>query len=175
MNSKFIIAGVIVIVLIVAGVAFSSMQSSAPQTSSSTILQSTTILQTTTVAQTNTTTQSTTIVPVNKTLFSGTQYAAFSYQIFPAVSLSQNGKTATSDVIISNSSMPNQSTLVYMNFTGSNASYSVLVGPGDTLYFIDQNLGDDSPVHDANSGEDGYALVDSQGYLISVNYPLLGT
>ncbi|MDE1804837.1 MAG: hypothetical protein KGH59_03580 [Candidatus Micrarchaeota archaeon] len=175
MNSKFLIVGVIVIVLIAAGVAVAFMNGYAPQTGVSTTPQSTTILQTTTISHTNVTTQSTTIVPVNRTLFSNTQYAAFAYQIFPAVSLSQNGKVATSDVVISNSSTPGQLMLVYMNFTGSGTSYSSLVGPGDTLYFIDQNLGDDSPSHDANSGEDGYALVDSQGYVISVNYPLPGT
>jgi len=175
MNSKIIIGAIIVVIIIVAGIALAAMNGSAPQRGSSTIPQSTTILQTTTVSQTNVTTQSTTIVPVNRTLFSSTQYAAFAYQIFPVVNLSQNGKIATSDLVISNSSTPGQLTLVYMNFTGSNTSYSTLVGPGDTLYFIDQNLGDDNPAHDANSGEDGYALVDSQGYVISINYPLPGT
>ncbi|MDE1850597.1 MAG: hypothetical protein KGH54_02265 [Candidatus Micrarchaeota archaeon] len=174
MNSKIIIGAAIAVIIVVAGIALASTQGAAPQAGSSTV-QSTTALQTTTATQTNATTRSTTAAPVNRTLFSSTQYAAFSYQIFPAVGLSQSGKIATSDVMVSSSSMPNQSTLVYMNFTGSNTSYSALVGAGDTLYFIDQNLGDDSQVHDANSGEDGYALVDSQGYVISINYPLSAT
>ncbi|HVA82897.1 MAG TPA: hypothetical protein VNF06_01910 [Candidatus Aquilonibacter sp.] len=176
MDSKIMIGGGVVVVLIIAVAVYSFSMSgtSSPQT---TTIQGIITNPTTTVAANNSTSNTTTSIAPTTTvgvLFNSTAHASSSYQIFPVVELSQNGKTATSDFTLSQRPV-GAGTSVTMTFMESGLNYSVIVNPGETLYFIDTNLGDDNPSFDGNSGDDGYALVDSNGYIVSTQFPLPGT
>lgn len=169
MQRNAIIGGIVVVVVIAAIAAFAWSANAPMQTSASTtIALATTVLGNQTTIQTTIQSTTTTLGPQ----FNSTQYATSAYQIYPAASLSQNGKIATSDFNASSILLPGAFVTVYINFTDTKASYNVTLNPGYKLYFIDSSLGDDSPAHDGLSSDDGYAIVDQNGYLVSMKYPL---
>jgi hypothetical protein len=113
--------------------------------------------------------------PVNNqsnTLFSSTQYANIAYIIFPNKSTSPNAAVVTSDFNLTTTKFQNGSTSVVIKFMPSGTIYNVTVAQGYKLYFIDKFTTDDGIGGDQHSSDDGYALVDPNGYMIYVKYPI---
>ena len=53
--------------------------------------------------------------------------------------------------------------------TGRNRGYAnqiYIVKPGQSLYFIETNWGEDGPGYDGDLGDDGAILVDANGYAV---------
>jgi hypothetical protein len=106
------------------------------------------------------------------TLFSSYSLAQYSYLISGNATLSPSGKVATEDFNLTSTALANGSVSYSMKFAETGVTYSVTVGNGDKLYWIDTNLADDSPKADVFTGDDGYAVVNSTGYIIALKYPL---
>ncbi len=140
--------------------------------SSPSISKSGALPTTTASAFASTTIGTTTIESRNATLYSNTPYYGASAEIYPTKNLSYGGQIAVSNFNQYNKTLQNGSAQVQLAFN-SGATYNITAGPGDKLYFIDGSLGDDSPGGDNGyTGEDGYALVDPSGYVITIVYPL---
>jgi hypothetical protein len=106
-------------------------------------------------------------------LFDNTMYAGAAYMIFPNRSTSPQATVASSDYVMSVSQNGNGTSTLSLNFTDSGVVYNVTVKNDQKVYFIDANLGDDNIGGDHYyTGDDGYAVVDSNGYIVSVDYPL---
>ena len=80
----------------------------------------------------------------------------------------------TGDLNLTSVQLANGATEYMMNF-GSGVTYNVTIDKGDNLYYIDTSFGDDNPSYDAALGDDGYAVINSTGYLITYKYPLPNT
>lgn len=104
------------------------------------------------------------------TLFSSSRYAPVSY-LLSGNTTGLSGQTATSDF---NLSVTQQSAaaLYTLTFKDTGAVYNVTVPSGDKLYYIDQNVADDSPSSDHYASDDGYAVVNANGYIVTLLYPL---
>lgn len=109
---------------------------------------------------------------VKGTSFSSFQYASSSYLIYGNATLSASGKVATGDFNLTTIPLQNGSTEYSLKFTETGAIYNVTIGRGDKLYYIDTNLADDMSGVDTSRGDDGYAVVNSTGYLVAYKYPL---
>lgn len=109
------------------------------------------------------------------TLFSSFQYAPYSYLISGNATLSASGKIATGDFNLTTIVLQNASTKYSMKFDEIGTVYNVTVGHGSKLYYIDTNLADDMHGADASFGDDGYAVVNSTGYVVAYKYPLPST
>lgn len=108
----------------------------------------------------------------NKTLFSSSQYYPFSYLISDNASLSSQGQVATADFNLTHVELQNGSIEYKLAFRDTGLTYNVTLQKGDKLYFIDTNVVDDSPGADHSTLDDGYAVVDVNGYVVMLNYPL---
>ncbi len=108
----------------------------------------------------------------NATLFNSTQYAAYSYLISGSANLSSYG-AATSDFNLTSAAGKNSSTIYTIAFKDTGASYNVTLQAGQKLYYIDTIPTDDGPT-DHTTGDDGYAVVNATGYVLSINYPISG-
>jgi hypothetical protein len=106
------------------------------------------------------------------TPFSSFQFESSSYLISGNATLSPAGKAATSDFNLTSTPLANGSTEYSLKFKELSTVYNVTVGAGSKLYFIDVNLPDDSASSDTSLGDDGYAVVNATGYVISYKYPL---
>lgn len=100
--------------------------------------------------------------------FQDSPLASMAYQIFPG-NLSAQAKQATSGFKISTQIQTDGSTIV--SLTSSNPEYQnqqVTVQPGETLYFIEKNSGDDTPTDDTDrtTADDSTVLVDPQGNIV---------
>ena len=104
--------------------------------------------------------------------FGSSAFAQYAYLISGNATLSASGKVATYDFNLTAVQLQNGSVEYTMRFHGTGATYSVTVGEGDRLYYIDENLADDTPNADAALFDDGYAAVDSAGQIIAYRYPL---
>jgi len=109
------------------------------------------------------------------TQFSSFQYASSSYLMSGNATLSASGKIATGDFNTTTTSFPNGSTKYSLKFDEIGTVYNVTIGRGDKLYYIDTNLADDMKGADASFGDDGYAVVNSTGYIVAYKYPLTST
>lgn len=105
-------------------------------------------------------------------LFSSSQYYQNSHLISGNATLSASGQAATSDFNITSTALSNASVEYTLVFVGTHATYNVTLAPGDSLYYIDSTLGDDSPSADSFHLDDGYVVVNSSGYIVSQVYPL---
>lgn len=106
------------------------------------------------------------------TLFSNFQFASTSYQISGNATLSPAGKIAVEDFNLTTTPLQNGSTIYSIKFNELSTVYNVTVGKNDKLYFVDSNLADDQPGADTSLGDDGYAVVNSTGYIVAFKYPL---
>lgn len=102
----------------------------------------------------------------NAILFSATQYASYSYQIYPGP-MSSQARAAFSGYNMSTSTLVNGSVLINITVNGMPNHQSVVVKPNYKLYIIETSMGDDSPNFDSSLGDDGFALVNATGYLVS--------
>ncbi len=104
--------------------------------------------------------------------FSSFIYASSTYLISGNATLSPSGKIATGDFNLTTIPLQNGSTKYSIKFGVSGAIYNVTIGHGDKLYYIDTNLADDMAGSDISLGDDGYAVVNSTGYIVAYRYPL---
>ncbi len=109
------------------------------------------------------------------TPFSSFQFASASYLISGNATLSASGKVATDDFNTTATQLANGSTEYSLRFDETGAVYNITVGRGGKLYYIDTNLADDMPGADTSLGDDGYAVVNSTGYIVAFKYPLPNT
>lgn len=182
MDSKLVIIGVIVVVVI-AVAAYSLMGSGTTwqnNTANTTTPVVTTIVPVnvtnTTVVNatngTNSTGNSTTPIAQNNTskgtLFSNTSYFQSAYLISGAV-LTPQARAVMSGYTLSSSLQDNGSTIYNLTQTSTSQSTFLTVLQGQALYFINTTVINGQP---NPSGADGYALVDSQGYVLNLVYPL---
>ncbi len=133
---------------------------------------STTTISYSTAPTTTSGNNTTTSVQSNATMFNNTQYAAHSYLISGNVNLSTYG-AATSDFNLTSVTEANSTTIYTISYKDISASYNVTLKSGQKLYYIDMFPTDDS-ASDHTTADDGYAIVNATGYVISISYPISG-
>ncbi len=155
MQSKIIGGGIIILILIVA-VYFIITGIVAPGHGS-----------------TQTTSGTTTAAAGNSSsaLFSSSQYAQYSYELYPNMSTAGQAHIVNSDFNFSVRNNTNGTVTATLRFS-TGAVYSVAVPAGSTLYHIDESAGDDSPTVEYSTAEDGLVVVNSSGYITALEFPL---
>lgn len=108
----------------------------------------------------------------NLSLWSNSPYNPYAYLISGNATLSANGRVATFDFTLKTISLSNSSIVYSMTFVDTGAIYNVTIAPGSKLYFVDTNLADDNQNFDSLPRDDGYAVVNSTGYVTSLIFPL---
>lgn len=100
----------------------------------------------------------------SKTLFADTQYAPYSYQIYPGP-LSQQAQSALSGFNMTTTMLQGGSANVTLSLAGTNQSKSMILGQNYKLYIIETTFGDDGFHFDSSLGDDGFVIVDPNGYV----------
>lgn len=154
MNIKLI--GGILIIALIAGVAALALIGH-PGTSG-TLINSQNAQQAAPSNQTNTNS--------SKVLFANTQYASYSYQIYPGP-VSQQAQSALAGFNITSTQLQNSSSEVKLSLIGTSQGQTLIIKPGYKLYIIETTFGDDGYHFDSSLGDDGFVLVDPNGYVAS--------
>ncbi len=98
-------------------------------------------------------------------LLSSTQYASVAYRVYPGPESAQT-KLATSGFNIS-VKLSGNNELVSVSVAGSSAApQTSTFQKGDSVYFIETTLGDDSGNRDYSGGDDGLIVTNSQGRIV---------
>ncbi|MDE1861270.1 MAG: hypothetical protein KGH72_06170 [Candidatus Micrarchaeota archaeon] len=97
-------------------------------------------------------------------LFAGTQYAAYSYQVYPG-NLSQEAQAALSGFNLTSTSLQNGSARVKIALIGTSQYQYLILKPAYKLYIIETSFGDDGFSMDSSLGDDGFVVVDPNGYV----------
>ncbi len=100
----------------------------------------------------------------SKTLFSSTQYFPYAYQVYPGPT-SQQAQAALAGFNITSAALQNSSTKITLSLLGSGQQQSMILKPGYKLYLIETTFGDDGFHFDSSLGDDGFVIVDQNGYL----------
>lgn len=100
----------------------------------------------------------------SKTLFSSTQYFPYSYQIYPGPT-SQQAQLALSGFNITSAIQQNSSAKITLTLLGTSQSQSIILKPNYKLYIVETTFGDDGFHYDSSLGDDGFIMVDSNGYI----------
>ena len=104
--------------------------------------------------------------PAGAVKFSDLPVSSASVQIAPGP-LSDAAKAALSGFTMSSAQQSDGSLLVTLTETQRGASNQVTLKPGQTLYFIETSYGDDPlPNGETSLGDDGYMVVDQNGYVV---------
>ncbi len=101
----------------------------------------------------------------SRVLFSGTQYAQYSYLIYPGPP-SQQAQAALSGFSLNESASANGIENLTITLIGTGQSRSLLALPGYKLYMIETTFGDDGFHFDSSLGDDGFVMVDGNGYIV---------
>ncbi len=152
-DSRMVIGMAVLAVIIAAGVAMSmghGGQSSAQINSTNSSTQAAAQNQT----QPN----------IQKILFVSTQYAPYSYQIYPGP-VSQQAQAALSGFNLTSSVLQNGTTDVRLSLTGTGSYQTVALKPDYKLYIVETTFGDDGYQFDSSLGDDGFVVVDQNGYV----------
>lgn len=97
-------------------------------------------------------------------LFASTQYAPYSYQVYPGP-LSQQARAALSGFNVTTAALRNSSVEITVTLLGSGQQQSMTLKPGYRLYVVEAAFGDDSFHSDYSLGDDGFVIVDQNGYV----------
>lgn len=164
MNKTLLVSGLIVALVVVGGVVFLS------NTAGTVVVNNTpaavSAAQGTPTAQQATASSSTAPqTQSNGTLFSQYQYASKAHELYPT--LAADAKTALGAFSYTKTNLGGGS----YRFTLTNSAegfkgQSVVVGPGQTLYFIEPSRGDDSGTEDSITTDDFFVVVDAQGHIL---------
>ena len=151
-----ILAGVITAIIIVgiALIAFSGHHGNA-----GTLINSGGSTQATVASTPNQTTTNS-----SKTLFASTQYYPYSYAIYPSP-ISQQGQAALAGFNLTATPLQNGSTEIKLMLIGTNQYQSIVLKPNYKLYIIETTFGDDGYRFDSSLGDDGFVVVDPNGYV----------
>lgn len=112
----------------------------------------------------NRTTAANQTVNSSKTLFSRTQYYPYSYVIYPGP-ISQQAQSALAGFNLTSTVLQNKTTKVTLGIIGTSQFQSMMLKPGYKLYIIETSFGDDAYHFDSSLGDDGFVLVDPNGYI----------
>ncbi len=99
------------------------------------------------------------------TLFSSTQVSGYSYQIYPG-QISPQARAALTGFNMSQYALANGSEMVNISLSGTNQQQSIVLKPGYKLYIIETTFGDDGYHFDSSLGDDGFVMVDPNGYVV---------
>jgi hypothetical protein len=100
----------------------------------------------------------------SRVLLSSTQYSQYAYQIYPGP-LSQQAQSALAGFNVTTTVAQNGSTKISLALSGSNQYQYVSLKPGYKLYIIETAFGDDGYHFDSSLGDDGFVMVDQNGYI----------
>ncbi len=101
----------------------------------------------------------------NMTLFSTTQYAAYSYQIYPGP-ISQQAQAALAGFNMTSGIGQNGTAILNITLIGTSQYQLLTVKPNYKLYIVETSFGDDSYHFDSSLGDDGFVMVDPNGYVV---------
>lgn len=99
-------------------------------------------------------------------LFSGSQYAPYSY-IISDPTLSQQAMQAISGFNVTRTVLSNGSVSITLTYIASGSSKNVILAPGYKMYFLEGAFADDNFRGDTNIGDDAYLVVNSNGYIVT--------
>ncbi|HVA82898.1 MAG TPA: hypothetical protein VNF06_01915 [Candidatus Aquilonibacter sp.] len=144
MDKKMVFGAVAVLIIIAAGLLFVSSHSTSGGTNSNLINQSATS---------------------NRTLFSNSPYAQFSYLI-SSNTLQYQAKAALAGFNLTKTQLANGSVEMRISIVGTNINQTVLLGPGYKEYVVETSFGEDSGNFDGSLADDGFVTVDQNGYIV---------
>jgi hypothetical protein len=101
----------------------------------------------------------------SKILFSTTQYAQYSYLVYPG-QISQQAQAALTGFNMTATMLQNSSTEVRLALIGTSQYKSLILKPNYELYIIEIAFGDDGYHFDSSLGDDGFVVVDPNGYVV---------
>ncbi len=101
----------------------------------------------------------------SKVLFSGTPYYPYSYLVYPGP-ISSQAKAALAGFSLNQSQLRNSSSKVTITVTGTSQQQTLVLAPGYRLYLIETTMGDDGFNFDSSFGDDGFVVVDQNGYVV---------
>lgn len=99
-------------------------------------------------------------------LFVNTQYAQYSYQILPGP-LSAQAKAALAGFNLSTTNLSNGSTKAVISIIGTSSNKTITMNTGYKLYIVETSFGDDGYGFDSSLGDDGFVVVDKNGYVVA--------
>lgn len=146
MNTKIIYAAIAL--LIIVGIAFLALHKN-----SATFTQPTTTVP---AGQNNTNS--------TKVLFESTQYFPYAYLVFPG-QLSQQAQSAMDGFNMSVDNLTNGSKSITISIMGTTSNTKFVLKQSYKLYIIETSFGDDGYHFDSSLGDDGFVVVDPQGYV----------
>ncbi|MDE1874409.1 MAG: hypothetical protein KGI04_04840 [Candidatus Micrarchaeota archaeon] len=97
-------------------------------------------------------------------LFASSQIASYSYLI-SVQNLSAEAQAALSGYAVQKVLEPDGSMNVTITINASGASQTVTIKPGYKLYVVETSFGDDSGRYDSSFADDGFVIVDPNGYI----------
>lgn len=100
----------------------------------------------------------------SKVLLSSTQYAQYAYQAYPGP-LSHQARAALSGFNLTYTTLQNSSIAITVRLDGTSQYQNMILAPGYKLYVVEATLGDDGLNFDSSLGDDGFVIVDPNGYL----------
>lgn len=100
----------------------------------------------------------------SKVLFAGTQYYPYSYLIYPGP-VSQQAQSALAGFNLISTTLQNSTAKITLTLVGSGQSQSIMLKPNYKLYIIETTFGDDGYHFDSSLGDDGFVVVDPNGYV----------
>ncbi len=102
----------------------------------------------------------------SSTLFSSTPYAPYSYVVYPGP-VSSQAQAALAGFNLTATTLANSSALISIALLGSAQSQSLTLQPGYRLYIVEATFGDDGYHFDSSLGDDGFVVVDPNGYVVA--------
>ncbi len=100
----------------------------------------------------------------SKILFSSTQYFSYSYVIYPGP-VSQQAQSALAGFNLTSTKLQNGTADVKISLIGTNQNQSLVLQPNYKLYIIETTFGDDGFRFDSALSDDGFVVVDPNGYI----------
>ena len=92
------------------------------------------------------------------------QYAPYSYKIFPGP-LSSQAQSALAGFSMQNRTFSNGTAIINLSANGQTAA-SFTVTANDSVYFVETSFGDDQGHYDGSLGDDFVLLVNQTGYIV---------
>ena len=100
------------------------------------------------------------------TLFASQPYASYSYLIAPG-NVSQQSRLALDGYNMTVSSQLDDSEAVTLFVVGTNSNRHIALTSGEKLYIVEASFGDDGPNYDGSLADDGFVVVDRNGYVVN--------
>lgn len=105
-----------------------------------------------------------------ETLFNSTNYAQFSYLIYPGNMSQQAAQAMDGYSMASNASNVSNSSEITLENLGSKSNITITLSNSYKLYKVDTSFGDDTPNFDSSRVDDSFIIVNPKGYVVKVFY-----